>query len=123
MQGAGVYVVCGGRDYRDRGRLYAVLDGMQDLGAKIGKVVTGGAAGADLLAAEWARARGVEQEDLAADWAKHGRAAGPIRNAEILERYQPAAVIAFPGGRGTADMVRKAKGRGIPVYYVKAEGG
>jgi hypothetical protein len=38
-----------------------------------------------------------------ADGKKHGRAAGPIRNQKMPEE-KPELVVAFPGGRGTADM-------------------
>ena len=51
-----------------------------------------------------------------ADWDAHGKAAGPMRNAAMLEAAreeaqqtgQPLLVAAFPGNTGTADMVRKA---------------
>lgn len=50
-----------------------------------------------------------------ADWEKHGRAAGPIRNEKMLIVGTPDMVLAFPGGRGTADMIRKAEAAGLPV--------
>ena len=53
-----------------------------------------------------------------ADWKANAKAAGPIRNAEMLADFKPDTVIAFPGGRGTADMVRKAKAAGVRVIEV-----
>lgn len=53
-----------------------------------------------------------------ADWKRHGKSAGPIRNQLMLYETQPHIVVAFPGGRGTADMVRKAKHRGGKVIEV-----
>ncbi len=50
----------------------------------------------------------------AAKWETYGKAAGPIRNREMLLNL-PALVVAFPGGKGTADMVRQAERAGIPV--------
>ena len=47
--------------------------------------------------------------EFPADWAKHGKAAGPIRNAEMLTEFLPDYIVAFPGGKGTADMLRKAE--------------
>ena len=44
-----------------------------------------------------------------ADWAKYGPVAGPIRNQDMLDLHRPKMVIAFPGGKGTADMVKRAK--------------
>jgi hypothetical protein len=49
-----------------------------------------------------------------ADWTKHGKAAGPIRNQEMIDEAD--ALAAFPGGRGTADCVRRAKAKGIPIF-------
>jgi hypothetical protein len=53
-----------------------------------------------------------------ADWNTHGRAAGPIRNQRMLDEVKPELVVAFPGGRGTADMVRRAREAGVNVYLV-----
>ncbi len=55
-----------------------------------------------------------------ADWHEHGRAAGPIRNARMIAEGRPDLVIAFPGGRGTADMVSRARKAGIEVREVSA---
>jgi hypothetical protein len=62
-----------------------------------------------------------------ADWEKHGKAAGPLRNEEMLIDYKPKRVIAFPGGKGTADMkhrVRNRQGRIdlIEIFGVRTEG-
>jgi hypothetical protein len=49
-----------------------------------------------------------------ADWRKYGAAAGPIRNQRMLEG-PPDIVVAFAGGKGTADMVQRARAAGIAV--------
>jgi YspA, cpYpsA-related SLOG family len=105
-----VVLVCGGRDYADRAHVYGVLD---EIHAKhtagIEILRHGGARGADELAGIWARANGVAEDKMPADWARHGRRAGPIRNAAMLVKEPPpSVVIAFPGGRGTDDMVSRA---------------
>lgn len=54
-----------------------------------------------------------------ADWKKHGKAAGPIRNRRMLTAPGGTdLLIAFPGGAGTADCVRQARELGIPVLEV-----
>jgi hypothetical protein len=78
-------------------------------------LIAGGARGADTLAYEWAQARGIPAVVYKADWAKLGRAAGPIRNQRMLGEGNPNLVIAFPGGRGTANMVRLAREAGVEV--------
>ena len=52
------------------------------------------------------------------DWSAHGRAAGARRNGEMLAEGGVVAVVAFPGGSGTADMVRRARRAGLPVWEV-----
>jgi hypothetical protein len=58
---------------------------------------------------------------FAADWHTHGRAAGPIRNKRMLDEGKPDVVIAFPGGKGTANMVSQARAAGIKVIFPKQE--
>jgi hypothetical protein len=81
-------------------------------------VISGCAHGADTLGIEWAEARGIEVARFPADWNVHGRAAGPIRNQQMLDEGRPNLVVAFPGGRGTADMVRKAREAGIELIVI-----
>ena len=110
-------LVTGGRHYEDGVTLFRVL-GEIHTSRGISLLIHGDASGADRLAGEWADINDVPVEAFPADWKQHGRAAGPIRNREMLAR-KPNLVIAFPGGRGTADMVRQAKSAGIPVMEVK----
>ena len=115
-------LVCGGRDYRDRGAAFAALDGAKSAAEKQGlslHVVQGGAEGADGLAREWAQARCVPFTTYPANWNRDGKSAGPIRNQQMIET-EPDAVLAFPGGRGTADMVRRAVLHEIPVQDLNA---
>lgn len=115
-------IVCGGRNYDDRSRVYRLLDGVlrsAESGNKHITIIHGAASGADALAAEWAVERNVDVVEYHADWKKHGRAAGPIRNRQMLTEHQPDAVIAFPGGTGTAHMMKIARKAGVYVLEVK----
>lgn len=103
-------LVCGGRDYDDQRRVFAVLDALAPA-----LVIQGGARGADLHARAWATARGKPCATFDAPWAALGRGAGPIRNGWMLEFGHPDLVVAFPGGKGTADMVSQAQRAGIQV--------
>jgi hypothetical protein len=119
MSAKGVVVLaCGGRDFDDLGTVWSNLDVLHHFRG-IRLLIEGGAAGADLLASQWATANNVPSKRFAADWKKHGRAAGPIRNRQMLDEGKPDLVVAFPGGRGTADMVRAAQEAGIEVMDVR----
>lgn len=109
-------LVCGGRDYDQTGRIGEVLDDLHEL-CPFTHVIHGGARGADIRAGVWARHRGIQEVRCDANWDKHGKAAGHIRNGAMLA-LQPDLVVAFPGGRGTADMVRQARAAGVHVKEV-----
>jgi hypothetical protein len=110
-------LVCGGRDYADQAMLFGILDMLAEVHG-IWRIIQGGADGADRLARMWCHTRRCEMENYPADWRKHGRAAGPIRNQQMLDEGHPDLVVAFPGGKGTADMVRRAKAASIEVMLI-----
>jgi len=107
-------LVCGGRDYADRERVFSVLDRV-NAKRPVGLVIHGAARGADTLAGEWAEEREVEVWRFVASWQKHGKAAGAIRNQAMLDAGKPQGVVAFPGGNGTEDMVARAEAAGVTV--------
>jgi hypothetical protein len=111
-------LVCGGRDFADRRLIRSQLDRFHE-GGMIGVLINGGARGVDSIAAKWADDNWVACETYEADWKGQGRAAGPIRNQRMLDEGKPDEVWAWPGGRGTADMVRRAKAAGVPVLEVQ----
>lgn len=113
-------LVCGGREFADKGRLFTVLDYYRQESGGFMVVIHGAARGADLLAAEWAGYRGVPVEPYPADWDGLGKSAGHVRNAQMLRAGKPTVVVAFPGGRGTADMMRKARAAKVPVLEIPA---
>ena len=110
-------LVCGGRNYQDRTRVFATLDRIHEKAA-ITTIVHGAARGADTLAAEWAKYRHVQCEPYAADWKRDGKRAGYVRNRIMLNASKPDAVVAFPGGPGTAHMVREAQQAGYRVLRI-----
>ncbi len=105
-------IICGGRRHHltpeDMAWLVTVARKLP-----ITCVISGGASGVDTGGEIFARTHSIPLIVKNADWKKWGGAAGPIRNAEMAEIAE--AVIAFPGGTGTADMIRKARDRGLKV--------
>lgn len=117
---ADVWLVCGGRDYRDKECVWEALDfTCERLGRRPNLLIHGGAAGADEWAALWAAHRAVPARAFWAEWKRYGGAAGPLRNQRMLDEGKPRLVLAFPGGKGTADMVRRARKTGVPVISFK----
>lgn len=111
-------LVCGGRDFHNRSAVYHALTHIHSRRKGIALIIEGGATGADRLAREWAQMNGVPVETYPADWKKYGGAAGPMRNAQMLREGMPHGVVAFPGGRGTANMVEQAERAGVKVLKI-----
>lgn len=111
-------LVCGGRDFSDWVLLNAILNALTP---KPTLLIHGAATGADRLAYAWAREHSIDIEAYPAHWTLHGKAAGPIRNRQMLEQGKPDLVVAFPGGKGTADMIDQARKAGVQVVHVPAE--
>ena len=109
-------LVCGGRDYLDKQRVFNVLNFNR---AKIGLIVHGAAKGADTFAGMWAAENDVPCLRVPAKWRVHGKKAGAVRNALMLKLGKPDLVVAFPGGVGTAMMVGMAKKAGVRVVDLR----
>jgi hypothetical protein len=110
-------LVCGGRDYADARALDKALDALHR-DKPITRLIHGAARGADSLAATWARSRDIPAVAFPADWNKDGKAAGFVRNARMLRTGRPELVVAFPGGKGTAHMVKLARAAGVSVLEI-----
>ncbi len=118
-------IIAGGRDYaavtnefgqvvrydfndEDSDFILRVLEDLQ-----VTEIVQGGANGADAAAKQLASDVGMQCKEFSADWHEHGKAAGPIRNREMAKYAD--ALITFPGGRGTANMIQTAKSEGLKI--------
>lgn len=109
-------LVCGGRDYEDYDTLKTVLSALQVTKGQFTCIIHGAATGADAMAETYAKRHEIRVQWFPAEWGKHGRAAGPIRNRTMLEAAKPDLVVAFPGGKETANMVKQAKAAGVEVF-------
>lgn len=84
-------------------------------------IIEGGARGADTAARDWAIYNYAQSLTYKADWKKYPEAAGVIRNQQMLNEGKPDLIVAFPGGKGTTDMVRRAKKANIKVIEIEYE--
>ena len=126
--GAGMRVlVCGTRNFSDEKVIRDVMRRLPEESV----IIEGGAKGADSIAKKIGGERGMEVLEFAADWDKKGRAAGIIRNQQMLDEGDPDVVYAFYMSEadklksiGTKDMVRRATDAGVrTVEFIAVDGG
>lgn len=110
-------LVCGGRDFKNTELLYSVLDDLKKV-ETIDCIIEGDAPGADRMAGYWAKKNRIDLKIFPADWKTWGNSAGPIRNKQMLDEGKPDLVIAFPGGKGTKNMIQQARKAGVKVVEV-----
>ena len=106
--------VCGGRDYDDYIKVAAVLTNALVYWPNM-IIINGAAKGADQLATQWALVNNVPVELFPADWKNFGSSAGPIRNKKMLGS-KIDLLIAFPGGKGTDNMIKICQAANVKVY-------
>lgn len=114
-------IVCGTRYFNDSHLVYTTLDAVIRDITNV-EIISGMCRGADRIGEEYARARNIPLKVFPADWEKYGRAAGPIRNKQMLDYAleENAIVVSFWDGksRGTANMIRSAKSAGADVRVI-----
>jgi hypothetical protein len=106
-------LITGGRDFTDFQSFETAMSALPFVPELI---IHGGARGADSLADMWAKKHGVFVMRMDALWDAHGKGAGPKRNYAMLKFGKPDYCVAFPGGNGTADMVRQCEKASVTVW-------
>lgn len=92
-------------------KVFLVLDDF-NLRNKIDILISGGAAGVDTFAVEWAERHNVKWNIIHPDWQKHGKPAGAIRNQKIVDASDELLIFwdgASKGTKITLDMAQKSK--------------
>lgn len=89
------------------------LSGWKD---QITEVVSGGCRGIDLAGEMFAENYAIPVRRFLPEWENEGKGAGPIRNSQMAD-YADALILIWDGSsRGSADMLRKAKKKGLKIY-------
>lgn len=111
-------LICGDRNWTDKQKIRSSLSLLPHTEI----VIEGEARGADSLGREVAEELGIQVLKFPAQWDKYGRAAGLIRNQQMLDEGKPNLVLAFHShlnqSKGTADMMKRASKAGIKVILV-----
>lgn len=114
-------LICGDRNWTDKRPIALILRGLKT-GPFAPHIIEGGARGADTLAGQSADRMALDHDTYPAKWDEHGRAAGPIRNQQMLTEGNPHVVFAFhndiTASKGTRDMCERARKAGLPVYVI-----
>ena len=111
-------IIAGGRDFDDSAKMIQALECFDHDEGYI-EIVCGGAKGADSLGKAYAEARGFRIKNFPADWKKHNKAAGPIRNKQMGD-YADALVAFWDGkSRGTKHMIEYMESLNKPVFIVR----
>lgn len=116
-------IVAGSRRW-DGSAVWKALYGVLDEHGPFTLVHGACSTGADFIASVWAKAHPeVEEHRFPAPWEAYGRAAGPMRNAQMI-RAGADLVLAFPlpGGAGTQHTMSLAREAGIPVRVYAPDG-
>jgi hypothetical protein len=111
-------LICGGRDPPfPANTVYSWLDRLsKDWFEPV--IIEGDARGVDRMAGYWARTKGYTNLKFPAEWDKYGKRAGYLRNKRMLDEGKPDLVVAFPGGPGTAMMIKLAEEAGVKVIRI-----
>ncbi len=109
-------LVCGSRSWTHSDAIFAQLT---DYDPTTTEVIHGGARGADKLAGKVANSLGIKVIEYPANWTRYGKAAGFIRNNEMLAQ-KPDLVLAFWDGKskGTEHTINAARELDIPTRVV-----
>ena len=117
-------IICGGRHFNDYKTLESLVDSViEENGLNYNEIeiISGHCEGADTLGELYAKNHNIACILFPAEWTKYGRAAGPIRNTQMIEYAsgsQNPIAIAFlsPRTKGTLDTVKKATKNGFIIY-------
>jgi len=115
-------LICGSRTMPAY-HIRLMVEIIERLAEKPSCIIEGGATGADSNARSAAKILGIPVSTFVADWTKHGKAAGFIRNKQMIDDGKPDFVLAFypESGvtSGTANMIKLAHEAGLHVQEFK----
>jgi hypothetical protein len=105
--------VIGSRSFNDYEKLKDTLSKIN-----LSLIVSGGANGADKLGEQYANENNIPTKIFLPDWEKHGRAAGFLRNTDIINEAELVVAFWDQTSRGTKDSIDKAEKQGKKVMII-----
>ena len=123
-------LICGSRDWNHFNTIKKYLEELKHTYIHQNEItpityIHGGCKGADSITGHLATQLGLQVRVFKADWSKYGKAAGPIRNQQMLDEGKPNLVVAFhnalESSKDTLDMVSRARNAGITTHIIKSD--
>ena len=117
-------IIAGSRDFDDYALLRKTMDSLRPKNVNVFKtfddvtVISGGASGADTLGERWARARELNVIRIPAKWHKYGKAAGPIRNEQMVKMADMLVAFWDTNSPGTFNIIETAKKYGVETRII-----
>lgn len=106
-------IIAGSRGIKNQALLDKI---MTEHEGTVSKVVSGAAPGVDRMGETWAKSKGVEIDSRPADWDKHGKRAGMLRNLEMAKNAERLIAIWDGESKGTRQMINEARAKGLEVW-------
>jgi len=91
---------------------------LEDYKNKIGLVVSGGATGADTFGEQWADTNKIPKLIFPADWNKHSKSAGFIRNQYIVNNADAGIAFWDNKSKGTLSTIKLFEKAEKPVKVI-----
>ena len=110
--------IVGCRKYSDYKRFCSIVDKWITAHGKPITIISGGASGVDTMAERYANENGIDFIVFKADWQKYGRAAGPVRNKQIVSEATHILALPSADSVGTRDTIAKSKGKHVTVVEI-----
>ncbi len=118
-------IIAGSREFIGGEYVDAISDAVAIFEQSVGlitEVVCGDADGIDTAGRLWAESNGIQVQRFPADWKKHGKKAGPIRNRQMAE-YSRGLILVWDGkSRGSANMLKVADELGLATMSIVLDG-
>ena len=111
-------IIAGGRDFTDYDLLVRSMEDFINEHGLPSFIISGCARGADTLGERFAKDVGIEVIRYPADWEKHGKRAGPLRNIEMANNAESLVAFHDKNSKGTAHMISEAQKRSLIVKVV-----
>jgi len=110
--------ISGSKNFEDYQKFCSIMESFINSYGPIKKIVSGGAKGVDSLARKFCKERGIPLKEFLPRWKKYGKAAGPIRNSQIISEADAFLAIWNGTSTGTLDAILKAHQKKLPIRVI-----